>query len=307
MARFPQTERIGWPTRALSLCLLASISWSVHQAADPLHGTSWEDLNLNGNVREVRVEEAPIASNGTSSREGSRSPVEWIVFDSEGHVVEWVEIGRTGDAESTRHFAYEDGRLRRQEEYGRWSWPSETIVYTHEQAGMRTTAEVLASDGSLRKTAVYERDADGKLLSVTESDGDGAEITCVVYTYTGTTERADRYDPDGELISWSLETFDAGGLLTRIELHTAASDDAPFAITYEYDENGNVSIETTSGRLAMPIVVMTTTPSETKTRYEYTYDDAGNWTKRVTSIWVANDEPYWRPTRATYRTLLYEE
>jgi len=307
MIRFLRSKRIGWPARGLSLCLLASISWSVHHMADPLHGTSWEDLNLNGNVREVRVEEAPIASNGTSSREGSRSPVEWIVFDNEGHVVEWVEIGSRGDAESTRYYIYEDGRLRRQEEYGRWSWPSETIVYTHEGDGMRTTAEVLASDGSLRKTVVYERDADGKLLSVTESDDDGAEISHVVYTYSGTTERADRYDPDGELISWSLETFDASGLLSKIELHTAASDDAPFAITYEYDEHGNVSIETTSGRLAMPIVVMTTTPSETKTRYEYIYDDAGNWTKRVTSIWVANDEPYWRPTRATYRALLYEE
>jgi hypothetical protein len=58
----------------------------------------------------------------------------------------------------------------------------------------------------------------------------------------------------------------------------------------------------------MPFVVITPAPSGTKTSYEYTYDEVGNWVKRVKSVWVSSgDDPHWQSTTATYRTFRYEE
>lgn len=162
------------------------------------------------------------------------------------------------------------------------------------------------SDGRIEKTVEYERSADGKLTSITEFDDSGDELSRVVYTYSADGKRADRYAPDGEITSWSLETYDATGRLIKLELHTSGSEADPFTVTYELDSHGNVTLEETSGVPPMPFLVVTVTPSETKTRYEYTYDDAGNWTKRVESVWVFSDaDPGWRATAAAYRTIRY--
>jgi len=272
-----------------------------------MHGISREDLNFQGNVREVVVEEASIFSSSPELREGTRVLVEMISFDDDSHVTEWVEYDRSGDPDSTRRYTYSDGLLIQEEEYRRFRWPRETITYTHEASGARTTAEVRGSDGALRKTVAYERGADGKLTSVTEHDESGAEITKVTYTCSANGKRADRYDPDGTLTSWSIETHDASGRLIELALHTADSDDPPFIISYEHDSHGNVTLEETSGRPAMPFVIVSPAPSETKTSYEYTYDETGNWTKRVESVWVSSDEPHWAPTTATYRSFRYYE
>ena len=47
---------------------------------------------------------------------------------------------------------------------------------------------------------------------------------------------------------------------------------------------------------------------ERSVTYEYTYDEVGNWVKRVKSVWVTNtDEPHWQATTATYRSFRYDE
>jgi hypothetical protein len=288
----------------MAALLFASFSWSVNLATDPIQGISTEDLNLVGDVREVFSEEAAVSTRDSELREGPRYPVERIVFDADGFVTEWIEYDRSGDVDETRRYAYADGHLIQQETYGRWRWPTETITYTHEASGVRTTAEVSGSDGSLKKTVVYERGADGKLATVTEHDEDGAEVSRVIYTYSADSKRADRYGPDGELASWSIETHDSGGRLLKLELHTEGSDDDPFVISYELDSHGNVTLEETTGTPTLPFIVITATPSETKIQYEYTYDDDGNWTKRIESVWVSTGEsPGWRATAATYRTI----
>ncbi len=308
MALSKRTPMRSWPSRAAALLLVASISWTVSQTADPLHGISREDLNLVGNVREVVVEDATIFSGSTESREGARFPVERIVFNEDGLVIEWIEFDRSGDAESTRRYTYSDDLLTLEEEYRGARWPHETIGYTHDETGGRTTAEVRAGGGTLRKTIVYERDGDGRLTAVTEYDASGAEITRVAYTYTADEKRADRYDPSGELTSWSIETFDTSGRLAEISAYTAGSEDSPFTVSYEYDDHGNVTLEETSGSLSIGFIVITTTPSETRTSYEYTYDEVGNWVKRVESAWISTgDEPHWQPTTATYRSFRYGE
>lgn len=306
MARSERTCTPSWSTRAAALLLFASISWSVNQTADPLHGISREDLNLVGSVREVLVEEATVFSSASESREGARSRVEFIAFSEDGLVTEWIEFDRSGDPESTRRYTYSGGLLTLEEEYRRFRWPTETITYTHDEAEGQTTAEVRSGNDALRKTIVYERGSNGKLTTVTEYDEEGAETTKVVYTYTAGGKRADRYDPDGELTSWSIETFDTGGRLVAISAYTAGSEDSPFTISYEYDSHDNVTLEETSGRPPLPFVVVTATPSETRTSYEYSYDENENWVKRVKSVWVpSDDDPHWQATTATTRSFRY--
>lgn len=161
-----------WPSRTAALLLVASISWTVNQTTDPWHGLSREDLHLTGNVREILVEEADIFSSASGSREGARSRVEWIEFDKDGRVTEWIEFDRSGDPESTRRYSYADGLLILEEEYRRTRWPHETIAYTHETDGGRTTAEVRAGDGTLRKTIVCERDEEGRPVRGRNRPGD---------------------------------------------------------------------------------------------------------------------------------------
>ena len=296
----------GWPTGAAALLLAASFSWTVSQTTDPLHGISREDLNLVGNVMEVIVEEAGILSGATESREGARFPVESITFNEAGVMTEWIEFERSGEPESTRLCTYSAGLLTLMEEYRGARWPHETIAYTHDETGRQTTAEVRAGGGALRKTVGYERDGDGSLTTVTEYDASGTETRRVPYTYTASEKRADRYDPDGELASWSIETFDTSGRPVKISAYTAGSEDSPFGVSYEYDSRGNVTLEETSGSLSIGFIVITTTPSETKTLYEFTYDDVGNWVKRVESVWISTgDEPHWQT--ATYRSFHYAE
>lgn len=306
MARSKRAPIPSWPTRVALLFMVAAVSWTATQTSDPLHGISREDLNLNGNMREVVVEEANIVASSSRSLEGRRFPVERISFGEDGLVSEWVEFDRSGDPESTRRYTYSDGLLTLEEEYRRTRWPYETISYTHGEGGGRTTAEVRSGGGTLRRTIVYERDGDGKLSAVTEYDESGAETTKVMYTYGTNEKRADRYDPAGALTSWSIETFDASGRSVKVSLHTVGSEDPPFTISYEYDGHGNVTLEEASGRPAMPFVIVTPTPSETKTSYEYSYDENGNWVKRVKSVWVSSDDdPHWQATTATTRSFRY--
>jgi len=307
MSRSERTTTPSWPSRTATLLFVVSICWTVNQTTDPWHGLSREDLHFVGNVREVLVEEADIFSSSSGSREGVRSRVEWIAFDEDGRVTERIEFDRSGDPESTRRYTYADGLLILEEEYRRTRWPHETVAYTHEEDGRRTAAQVRTGDGTLRKTIVYERDEEGRLVSVIECGPSGDEIARVTCTYGTDGKRADRYDPDGELASWSVETFDAGGRLVELSLYTSGSEDAPFTITYEYDSHGNVTLEETSGRPAMPFVITTSTSPETKTSYEYTVDDEGNWIKRVKSVWASSaDVPYWRAATATYRSIRYD-
>ncbi len=307
MARSKRTTVPRRPFRAAALLLAASVSWNVSQTADPLHGVSREDLDLKGAVRMVLVEEATIFSSSSGTHEGPRVPVERIVFDEDGLVTEWAKFGRSGAPASTRRYTYSDGRLTLEEEYLNMRRSPETIAYTHDEDGGRTTAEVRTGSGTLRQTIVYERDGEGKLTSVTEYDGAGAETTRVMYTYTADGKRADRYDPEGEITSWSIETFDTNGRLVEISLYTPSTEDAPFTISYEYDEHGNVTLEQTSGQFGIGLMVITTS-SETKASYEYTYDEVGNWVEQVKSVWVSSgDEPHWQTATATYRSFLYEE
>ncbi|MCX6093605.1 MAG: hypothetical protein NTY63_02115 [Candidatus Bipolaricaulota bacterium] len=291
---------------AAAMILLPSISWTTHETADLLHGISSQDLGLVGKVAMVIVETAQLFESTSGPVEGPRRAVETMGFGEDGLLRQWVQYGVPGGLGAVHTYTYEDGFLVEEEIASEAGRVAEETTYVHEDGGKRTTAEVRSGRKQLQKTIVYERDAAGKLLTVSESNAAGTPTSKLVYTYKVGEERADRYDAGGELVSWSIKKLDAKGRPVEVSLYSQGAEDSPFTTTYEYDARGNVTLEETSGQLTLGFVVFTSPPAPTKTSYEYTVDDVGNWTKRVKSIWVSGGkDPHWQETEATYRRIGY--
>ena len=203
-------------------------------------------------------------------------------------------------------YTYEGGFLVNEEIANQGGRVVEQTTYVHEDGGKRTTAEIRSGRKQLEKTLVYERDGAEKLLAVSESNAAGTLTSKLVYTYGAGEERADRYDAAGELVSWSIKKLDGKGRPVEVALYSQGAEDSPYTTTYEYDARGNVTLEETSGQLTLGFIVFTSPAGPTKTSYEYTYDDTGNWTKRVKSIWVSGGkDPHWQEAEATYRRIGY--
>jgi len=289
-----------------AVLLLSWGAWMTDEVSDPLHGISRADLDLVGNVAIVMVEKANMLQGSSGPVEGSRFPVETMTFGKDGLLQEWAQYKAPRGLASTRSYTYADGLLVQEEAYTASGALSERIEYTHEEGGKRTTATVRSGTKALRKTVVYERDADGKLQAVSEFDAAGGLASKIVYTYPPKEERADRYDAEGKLLSWSVKAYDAKGQLSKVSLYSQGAESSPFLIAYEYDGRGNVTLEETSGQLSLGFFVITPPPTARKTSYEYTYDETGNWVKRVESTWVPREkDPYWQSTAVTYRTFVY--
>lgn len=290
---------------AAAVLLLSWSAWTTNELADPLHGISRSDLGLVGDVAIVVLQEASMLWGPSGPVEGGRFTKETMTFGKDGLLSEWVQHGVQGLA-STRDYTYTDGLLTKEEAHRPSGLLSEQITYAHEEGGKRTTAEVRSGTKALRKTIVYERDASGKLLSVTEYDAAGKLVSKIVYTYTSGGERADRYDAEGKLVSWSVKILGAKNLATKVALYSQGAEGSPFVITYQYDDRGNVTQEESSGELTLGFLVFTSPPVPTKTSYTYTYDDQGNWTKRLKSIWIAGgQDPHWQETTVNYRAFVY--
>ena len=292
---------------AVAALLLAPwISWTTHEQADPLLGVSLADLGLSGKVAIVVVETAVIYQAPSGPIEGPRMVRETMTFADDGLLREWRQYGVPGGPGLVHRYTYADGLLALEEVLNEEESLVEQSVYTHEGGGTRTTVELRGSRGELKGTTVYERDAAGKLLVVSEFDAVGSLASKLVYTYESGEERADRYDGAENLLSWSIKKYDAKGNLVEVSLHSQGGGDSPFTTTYEVDAHGNVTLEETTGQVTLGFILLTPPPS--KMSYEYTYDDVGNWTKRVKSVGVAGeDDPHWRETEVTYRRIVYQD
>jgi hypothetical protein len=292
---------------AAAMVLLPWVGWTTRETADPLHGISRQDLGFVGKVAMVVVETAQLFESASEPVEGPRVVVETMGFGEDGLLRQWIQYGAPGGLGVEHAYTYEGGLLMKEEVgNGFGGRVIEETTYVHEAGGARTTAEVRSGRKQLQKTVVYERDGAGKLQSVIESNAEGTLTSKLVYSYTAGEERADRYDPGGELVSWSIKKLDGKGRPVEVSLYSQGAEDSPYTTTYEYDARGSVTLEETSGRLTLGFIVFTSPPAPTKTSYEYTVDDAGNWTKRVTSIWVSGGkDPHWQETQATYRRIGY--
>jgi hypothetical protein len=301
----PVSKRLG---SAAAIFLLSWGVWTTNELSDPVHGISRDALHLVGNVGIVVVQEATMFQSSSDPVEGARFPVESMTFGEDGLLRQWVQYAGPQGPAVAHEYTYADGVLVQEDVYGAPEKMVEQTVYTHEEGGRRTTAEVRSGGKVLRKTVIYERDADGKLVTVTEYTATGALISKVAYTYSPKEERADRTDAEGKLLSWSIKTYNAAGQSAAVSLYSQGAEDSPFTTTYEYDARGNVTLEETSGQLTLGFIVLTLPTSATKISYEYTYDSTGNWEKRVKSAWVPDkDNPHWQATSVRYRTIRYYE
>lgn len=291
---------------AAVMLALPSIGWTTRETSDPLHGMSRSDFGLLGKVGIVVVEMAQFFQTTSGPVEGPRGVVETMGFGEDGLLRQWTPYG-AGRMPVEHTYTYENGLLVKEEVGGGgFGRAVEETTYVHESGGARTTAEVLSSRGLLQKTIVYERDSSGKLLVASEFNAAGSLTSKLVYTYGAGEERADRYDAAGELVSWSIKKLDAKGHPLEVLLYSAGAEDSPYTTKYEYDSRGNVTLEETSGQLTLGFIVFTSPPAPSKASYEYTFDDVGNWTKRVKLIWVAGGKgPHWQETEATYRRISY--
>ncbi len=290
----------------LALFTLSSLAVKASETPLPLHGMTREDFALAGNVWTVETEEAILGTSPTGPAEGPRTLVESLLFDKQGVLRERVEYGILRQPERTRRYSYSGGRLILQEEYRETDPPYLRTEYTHDPSGTHTAVEWREEDGALLERAVYERDEEGRLASVEAYDAQDELLYTMTYTYTEDEERADRYDPEGELLSWSIKTYDEDGQLIMVRLYGPSTKSSPYTMTYTYDEQGSVTLETRSGQIALgPLVV---TPGEVKNAYAYVYDDHGNWIERVQSVWMpTNGTPQWREAAISYRTITYHD
>ncbi|MEN6369655.1 MAG: hypothetical protein ABFD77_08170 [Thermotogota bacterium] len=291
---------------AAAMVFLPWIGWTTHEMADPLHEISCQDLGFVGKVAMVAVETAQLFESTSGPVEGPRGMVETMGFGEDGLLRQWTQYGGLGGPGVVHAYTYESGLLMKEEVTSEAGRAVEETTYVHEDGGKRTTAEVRSGRKQPQKTLIYERDAAGKLLSVSEFDAAGALTSKLVYTYSAGTERADRYDASEALVSWSIKKLDAKGHPVEVSLYSQGAESSPYTTTYEYDARGGVTLEETSGQLALGFIVFTSPSAPTKTSYEYTYDDVGNWTKRVKSIWVSGGkDPHWQETEGTYRRIGY--
>jgi len=302
--RMLRPKRLG----GFAAAALMAWGWTTNEVHDPLQRISREDLNLRGDVALVVVKETGIVMTFSGPVEGRPVIVETMSFGEDGLLREWVQYAPTEGLALAHRYTTKDGLLFQVESYHPGGGIYEIASYSHSEDGRTTTAKIVTGPRNVRKTVVYTRDADGNLLSVVESNAAKVLVSEVRYTRTGNEERADRYDGEGELLSWSIKRFDADGRVIEASLHTVGGEDEPYTITYEYDDRGNLTLEETSGQLSLGFLVLTLTPSATKTKHEYTYDDEGNWIERVTSAWVSDGEDgEWRETAKTLREIAYYE
>ena len=303
-------RHVRWPRRigGFAAAALMAWGWTTNEVHDPLGQVSREDFNLQGDVAIVVVKQSGVVLTLTGPVEGRAVVTETMSFGEDGLLREWVQHAPTDGLALAHRYTYKDRILFEVASYHPGGGVYEIVSYSRSDDGRTTTAKIVAGPRNVRKRIVYERDVDESLLSVVETNAAGVGVSEVRYTRTGNEERADRYDGEGELLSWSIKRFDANGRVMESSLHTVGGDDEPYTISYEYDDRGNLALEETSGELSLGFIVFTLTPSETKTSYEYTYDEHGNWIERVTSVWATDgEEGEWRETAKTLREITYYE
>ncbi|MEW6212889.1 MAG: hypothetical protein AB1631_31485 [Acidobacteriota bacterium] len=180
---------------------------------------------------------------------------------------------------------------------------------SYDTSGNLTMEYVTATSGSNSRTYYrYEKNGDRK--EETKLDDSplgipGQPALNLNITITGTTRF--KYDEEGRrieeitskadgAISWrGVYSYDSSGRRTGKDSYI--KNQLMLKTALSYDEQGNIS-ELTEYK-----------PDGSVTRkesYSYEFDSAGNWIKRVTSVWVTKEgKSSFEPSEVTYRKIAY--
>jgi len=197
--------------------------------------------------------------------------------------IETVQLFRAAypdiDYAQERYFYDREGHVLISSKFAGATWDNPYYSYEYSTDGQvlrRNEHNISSGIGKPAKYVLYSYNDDGTLATENEfsvsTSTDKADTPVAAYAYTYTngvmTEKLRKKAVNGVLEDFKIEryTYDAEGVLTKMERYDAKSDDNnPEATeTYEYNDKGLLSVKTVDSAV-----------SGTVTRWTYTYNDAG--------------------------------
>lgn len=230
------------------------------------------EAGLAGRVKTIRIETAKFFNQDGRWKEGPRRFASTTRYDEKGNLQEEAFYKPNGQLQVRVVYTY-DGRGRHAEEAvfkGDASHPSK-LVYHHDRSGRVAEKIVYNADGRFDWKVHFTYDAKGNKQEVAVYQGDGILSAKRVYLHDG----------DGNEIEEAV--YAGEGLVSKG--------------IFGYDESGNKITEV----FARPRGTITA-----RYRYDYAFDAAGNWVRRVRSgINLVSGEAEPEQSDVTYRTLHY--
>jgi hypothetical protein len=276
-------------------------------------------FDLQGNITEKERTRRDITERWTYSRDSSGlieegryattadQPGRYYVLthDRQGRLEELVHRLDDGTVLSTRRYAYypggdaEDVRTVTAEHYGQDGALEYTWTYDYDSRGNQSEKTYVHAQEpfSCRWSRIYDsmdrlleeqyRDTTGSVFSTTENvyDRKGNKVTEERYGRGVAAGRRTvfEYDSESRLIDTSVYDLE-GNRLSRE--------------TRSYDARGSL-VETSQYNFDDSL--------RTRTRYQYVYDAAGNWTEQMTLNTDNAKERYDAPSSVSRRTIAYHE
>lgn len=260
--------------------LWISICWIVcawEKAPEwPLPTTDIDKMQLIGAVQAIsqRVYEVSKREQTLKKRHLMLDPLEnWdIQFNKKGFITE----KKCYDAGNKILFYYEykykkQNQLQRRNMYDARDYRIEQLTYTYNSLGEIAAESIYTVDNSLLVRYIHTYGTKGQLLQTDVHAPTNAYTTSkyeFVYNKEGQLIEQYTYNQKHQKHQTDLYQYDAHGFQKE---HTIVNhlDDFVFTSYTQYDEKGNV------------ITHQAPTEKEPLTSYTYTFDEIGNWTRRI--------------------------
>jgi antitoxin component YwqK of YwqJK toxin-antitoxin module len=253
--------------------LIAAISGLSFVALGVCQANSWEEDGLRGNVKRLSVQRTEI-SNGTSGAvEGARKPVVEASYTTTGQKTEESRYSSSGALLWTFSYVYDEMGRRTSTEC-RFAKGQTTLklISTYASDGRKEKSVTLGPGGVLQEQSTYSYDAQGNNVEVANLAADGSSVGRWTYAYNekGRVREWIAYDANGGIVQDSAYSYDSEGRLKVTEEYGANNTLERKTI---YDSKGNeIEVEKYSANGAFLW----------KRQFEYTFDEAGNWTRKIT-------------------------
>ena len=146
-------------------------------------------------------------------------------------------------------------------------------IYTYDKQGNRIEFNDFSKDGSLNSRKTYKYDAQGNAIEFHRFNADGSLDSRSTYKYDtkGNKIESNRFEADGSFDARYTYKYDMQGNETE-KSSFKANGSLSWKKTYAYDLKGNKVLYKrykANGDL------------KSSMSWEYTYDQQGNWTKRI--------------------------
>lgn len=300
--------------------------------AEPTHPRQDKEIDcLHGFVRTVHSEIVALVKRGDTYVNDHTSQIRDVAYDRQGNALERIVYGF--DSAYQKHvdsrvvYTYDaQQRAMGWEDYANGRPVPAKSVYSYDGRGNRIRETVTQADGKIRAVLTLVYDAKGQNIErITESPRSVPYWRIVnFYDEKRNLTQSTAFDANGELVSKSVNTFDAQGNRIEAEGYTVNSNQAAVLInktSYQYDTRG-VNTRRRSygsdGTLLSEVIYrfndhgdLSSVTSYGKdgtfsgsSLFDYQYDSLGNWircTHLLQKAETSQPEAYY----AEIRTLAY--